>query len=218
MPSLIHTPESGPTVWPYTQADLRQDNPNVSFPANPSAEDLAPFGVHWVADTEQPTSDPRGERVEEVKPTYDENGWRQQWRIRAATPEEVAAYDELNRPAPNWPTFKAGLLTSSAVSQTMAAARAAGCEPAVSALPVALEKAVAGDPAEFAACWALVATAGAADPETLAPLVAAAEACHLPADFVAALVPERERARDEQGRFIADDPATPQDEAWASAN
>jgi hypothetical protein len=29
--------------------------------------------------------------------------------------------------------------------------------------------------------------------------------------------PELIRARDEQGRFIADDPATPQDEAWVLA-
>lgn len=189
MPSLIHAPADAPVVWPYSLANLRQAHPNVSFPANPSAADLSPFDTFWVSDTERPTSDPRSERVEEEEPAYDENGWRQQWRIRAATPEEVAAYDELNRPAPNWPTFKGGLLTSSAVSQTMAAARAAGCEPAVSALPVALEKAVAGDPAEFAACWALVAAAGAADPEALAALVLAAQACHLPADFVAALAP-----------------------------
>jgi hypothetical protein len=29
--------------------------------------------------------------------------------------------------------------------------------------------------------------------------------------------PELIRARDEQGRFVADDPTTPQDEAWVSA-
>ena len=54
-------------------------------------------------------------------------------------------------------------------------------------------------------------------PETVAELVALAEQCQLPAEFVAALGPERERARDEQGRFIADNPATPQDEAWVPA-
>ena len=30
--------------------------------------------------------------------------------------------------------------------------------------------------------------------------------------------PELIRARDSQGRFLADDPATPEDEAWTSAN
>jgi hypothetical protein len=29
--------------------------------------------------------------------------------------------------------------------------------------------------------------------------------------------PELIRARDEQGRFVADDPTTPRDEAWVSA-
>lgn len=30
--------------------------------------------------------------------------------------------------------------------------------------------------------------------------------------------PELIRARDSQGRFLADDPTTPEDEAWTSAN
>jgi len=93
-------------------------------------------------------------------------------------------------PAPDWAAFKGGLLTSAAVAQVMGAAREAGCEPAVTNLPVALEKAQSGNVAEFAACWGLVVAAGGASPETVAELVAAAEACNLPADFVSALSPE----------------------------
>jgi hypothetical protein len=102
----------------------------------------------------------------------------------------------------------------------MGAARESGCEPAVTALPVALEKAQAGDPGDFAACWALVVRDGAASPELIAQLVATAEACHLPEAFVAALqpaapAPELVRARNPDGTFISDDPSTPDiDEAW----
>lgn len=35
--------------------------------------------------------------------------------------------------------------------------------------------------------------------------------------FRSPATPEPERARDEQGRFIADDPSTPEDEAWVLA-
>jgi hypothetical protein len=55
---------------------------------------------------------------------------------------------------------------------------------------MALKDAQAGNTAEFAACWGLVVAAGGASPEALAALVAAAEACNLPAGFVAALSPE----------------------------
>jgi hypothetical protein len=90
-------------------------------------------------------------------------------------------------PIPDWATFRGSLLISPGVATTMAAARAAGCEPGVTALPVALEKAQSGDPAEFAACWALVVRDGQAPAELIAELVATATACHLPEAFVAAL-------------------------------
>lgn len=93
-------------------------------------------------------------------------------------------------PAPDWTTFRGMLLISEAVAAVMATARAAGCEPGVTALPVALERAQAGDVAEFAACWALVATAGQATAEMITGIVSIAQACHLPAEFVAALQPE----------------------------
>lgn len=202
-------------AYPVSLYEVRQANPNVSFPAEPTDEDLAPFGHVNVHPTPQPGCDPRMQRIEGPTAALDAEGvYRQQWVVRDATDDEIAAYDEANPPAPNWATFKGGLLINESVAQIMATARAAGREIAVTNLPVALEKATSGQPAEFAACWAVVVAAGAADPEALAALTAAAQDCHLPAEFVATLEPNRERARDEQGRFIADDPATPQDEAW----
>lgn len=72
---------------------------------------------------------------------------------------------------------------------TEAAARVADCEPGVTALPVALEKAQQGNIGDFAACWGLVAQYGATPAELIGELVATAEACHLPEAFVAALSP-----------------------------
>ena len=92
-------------------------------------------------------------------------------------------------PQPDWRSFKSGVLTSADVAQIMAVARANSCEPAATALPVALEKAIAGDYSEFAACWSIVATGGNAQPQEIAALVAAAEACNLPPEFVATLTP-----------------------------
>jgi hypothetical protein len=92
-------------------------------------------------------------------------------------------------PTPDWATFRGGLLIFPEVAALMGNARESGCEPAVTALPVALEKAQSGDAGDFAACWALVARDGAASPELIAQLVSTATACNLPAEFVAALQP-----------------------------
>ena len=92
-------------------------------------------------------------------------------------------------PTPDWATFRGALLISESVAAVMSAARAAGCEPGVTALPVALERAQSGDVSEFAACWALVAAAGNASAEMLAELASLATSCNLPAEFIAALQP-----------------------------
>jgi hypothetical protein len=107
--------------------------------------------------------------------------WQQAWVLIEIPPAP---------PTPDWATFRSGLLTSADVATAMSTARAAGCEPAATNLPVALQKAEGGNPAEFAACWGLVVAAGGASPEALAALSAAAQACNLPADFVAALSPD----------------------------
>jgi hypothetical protein len=113
----------------------------------------------------------------------------------------------------NWPQFKSFALTHPGLNAAMAAALPLAPAAAL-ALPAALMRAEQGATADFAGCWRAVCAAANPAPEVLAELVAAAQAANLPTEFVAALSPERERARDEQGRFIADDPATPEDEAW----
>jgi len=181
MPTLLHAPANSAPVWPYSLADLRRDNPNVSFSANPTADDLAPFDVFVVEPAAQPEHDPVTHRAQEITPVEIDGVWQQVWELIEIPPAP---------PTPDWATFRSGLLTSADVAQAMTTARAAGAEPAATNLPMALKDAQAGQVAEFAACWGLVVAAGGASPEALAALVAAAEACNLPADFVAALSPE----------------------------
>jgi len=174
--------------WPYTVAQFRADEPQLSISNDPHPGELAsyatltpPILVFQVQPTDPPEHDPAAQRVEEVVPVDVDGQWQQAWELIEIPPAP---------PAPDWAAFKGGLLTSAAVAQVMGAAREAGCEPAVTNLPVALEKAQSGNLAEFAACWGLVVAVGGASPEALAALVAAAEVCNLPADFVAALSPE----------------------------
>jgi hypothetical protein len=217
MPPLIPTPVDSAPVWPYSQAALRRDTPNVSFSVSPTADDLAPFDVYEVQPTDAPAADPRTERVEEAHPELVEGIWQQRWTVRDASPEEIAAYGEANRPPADWGSFKRLALTHPGLNQAMAAALPLAPAAAL-ALPAALMRAEQGATADFAGCWRAVVAAADPAPEVIEELVAAAQAANLPAEFVGALQPSTERARDEQGRFVADDPATPENEAWVSVD
>ena len=91
----------GPT-WPYELATLRRDNPNVSFSNYPSAEDLAPFNCFAVEPTEAPAYDQRTQYLEQTFPIQVDGIWHQQWQVVARSDEEIAAYDEAQRPSPDW--------------------------------------------------------------------------------------------------------------------
>ena len=201
--------------YPCNLYEVRQANSNVSFPANPTDEDLAPFDYINVHPTPQPSYDQRTERIEEGTPKPDAKGiYRQQWDIRPATDDETAAYDLAHAPEPDWMEFGIDLAMHPGISALWEALPG----PTAGALPVALSKAGEGDPRLFTGLWQRIMTAGAITPELLTAISALAAQHHLPAPFIAGLTPaapERVRARDADGQFIADDPATPDvDEAW----
>jgi hypothetical protein len=158
---------SASTLWPDTS--FAADGPNASFFAEAGAVTIRSDVAY----------DPTTEFLQPCEP----------YLLNGDVFDTIAAPIVPPAPTPDWATFRGGLLVSPEVATLMGAARESGCEPAVTALPVALEKAQQGDVGDFAACWALVARDGAASPELIAQLVATAEACNLPAEFVAALQP-----------------------------
>lgn len=192
---LIRIRPDGPQ-WPYSLTQLRADEPQLSLSADPHDGELAALArLNILVARVQPTprpADTREQRAEEGMPEQDGDTWRQAWTLRDATAEELAAWDAAHAPPPDWSTFRGALLISEGVAAVMAAARGAGCEPGVTALPVALERAQSGDVTDFRACWALVAAAGNVTPELIAELTTMATSCHLPTEFVAALTPPQQ--------------------------
>ena len=176
-------------AYPCSLYEVRHANPNVSFPGNPTDEDLAPFGYVNVTPTPQPSYDQRTERIKEATPALDADGiCRQQWTIRDATAEEIAAYDAANPPAPDWARFKSVAMGSDTLNAILATAYQT-VPVAAGALAPALMRCEAGDVADFATAWSVCCTAANVPSKVIAGFVGVATACHLPEEFVAALGP-----------------------------
>jgi hypothetical protein len=173
--------------YPRSLWQLRRDNPDVSFPSEPSDSDLAPFDHANVHSSPQPTGyNHRTERVEEAAPMCDADGtWRQSWIIRSATTEEIAAYDQAHR-QPDWTRFKAHVLANPGINAALATALTT-VPAAATALAPTLLRAEQGDVTDFAAAWAAVMQAAPLAPEVLTELVSLALDCNLPQEFVEAL-------------------------------
>lgn len=76
--------------YPYGADVLRRDNPQTSFPANPTDELLASYGVLPVTQVEVPAYDSAVQRIEESSPALVSGTWTQVWNVIALTAEEVA--------------------------------------------------------------------------------------------------------------------------------
>lgn len=177
--NLIHTTT---LEYPRSLWQLRQENPNVSFPADPTDEDLAPFDHACIHPSPQPEHSPRAERLEEGVPAQDEDGiWRQTWTVRQATEEEIAAYDIAHAPAPDWSGFAVALIFDPSIRDwynDLPQALASG-------LSIGLYEVTKSNPGMFLRLWAELAPF---IPAQLPPALAAlAEQHHLPADFIGAL-------------------------------
>jgi len=74
------------TVFPYSAAQLRLDNPNISFPRNMSEEQLTEFGVYIVDIEPDPVFDKDTQRVLISKvPTYENGRWVLKKMVEAYT-------------------------------------------------------------------------------------------------------------------------------------
>ena len=76
-------------TYPYSIGQLRKDNPQTSFPKNPSDDLLASFGVYPVASTERPDYSPITHDLREGSPELVDGVWTQVWVVEAAAPDEV---------------------------------------------------------------------------------------------------------------------------------
>lgn len=75
--------------YPYSIGDLRRDNPQTSFPAQPNAALLAEYDVFPVISTDIPTVD-YTKAVTEVDPKLTKGKWVQTWLVTNRTAEEIA--------------------------------------------------------------------------------------------------------------------------------
>lgn len=73
----------------YTLRQLRKDNSNVSFPAEPTEELLASWDVYPFAKVEKPAYDPATEVCEQQGYVVVGGVWTQTWVVTNATAEEV---------------------------------------------------------------------------------------------------------------------------------
>lgn len=74
----------------YSIGELRRDNPQVSFPKNPSAELLAQYSVYALKEVERPVVNFATQNVKEGVAKLVGANWTQTWIISNATEEEVA--------------------------------------------------------------------------------------------------------------------------------
>lgn len=178
--------------WPYSMAQLRADEPQLSLSAVPHDAELAALAelgilVARIEPTPRP-EDTREQRAEESFPVQDGTVWRQAWTLRDATGAELVAWDAAHAPAPDWARFKAAILSNTAINAALAQALPLAPAAATALAPTLLQ-CEQGQTVDFAAAWAAVLAVAPVAPEVLADLVALAADCHLSAEFVAALTP-----------------------------
>lgn len=77
------------TKFPYTLEELRQDNPQTSFPLVMTAEELASWGVFAVEEQTPPAFNEQTESIEVAAPALVNNVWVRSQTVVAAEPDEV---------------------------------------------------------------------------------------------------------------------------------
>jgi hypothetical protein len=109
MPNLLRLRESGPQ-WPYSVAQFRADEPQLSISDNPHEGELAtyadldpPILVFAAKPTDPPTHDPAIHRPQEVRPACVDGVWQQAWELIELPPPPEP------EPQPDWAQFRQAL-------------------------------------------------------------------------------------------------------------
>jgi hypothetical protein len=85
----IYAPNGTAETYPYSIGQLRKDNPQVSFPKNPTDELLSSYDLFPVTRTDRPEYDTITQNMTEGTPALVGEIWTQVWETSEATPEEV---------------------------------------------------------------------------------------------------------------------------------
>jgi hypothetical protein len=94
MTLYVLAPNQAVETFPYSIGDLRRDNPNTSFPRQPSDELLASYNVFPLVDQQPPAYNPATQNLNQVNPTLTAGDWLQTWQVTDASPEEIAERTE----------------------------------------------------------------------------------------------------------------------------
>ena len=82
--------------YPYSEGQLKADNPQVSFPQSISPEILAEYGVYDVVSVDPPSITYK-QNIVEGTPVNEEGSWKQTWVVTDKSAEEITAIQESNR-------------------------------------------------------------------------------------------------------------------------
>ena len=87
---FVLAPNQTVETFPYSIGDLRRDNPNTSFPRNPSNDVLAAWNVFPVIDRPAPEYDPASQNCTQINPTLENGEWVMTWQVSDASTDEIA--------------------------------------------------------------------------------------------------------------------------------
>jgi hypothetical protein len=85
----VFAPNGTVAQYPYSIADLKTANPNVSFPADPTDQTLAEWDVFPVIKSPAPTYDSATQNLNQVYPVLNNEQWLQTWQVSDASAEEI---------------------------------------------------------------------------------------------------------------------------------
>jgi hypothetical protein len=170
--------------YPVSFQHVRDANPNVTFPAVPTDADLLPFGYANVRPTARPSTDPRTQRVEGPSAEPDGAGsYRELWTWREATPAEIAEWDDLNPPEPEWLAFSGELGMMPQIVNLLRIVFQVN--PAFfSQLTIGLSDAAKGDSRLFLGAWSQAIQNQLVNQELIDIVANLAIKYHLPTSFV----------------------------------
>jgi len=86
--NYVHAVSGKVVTYPYSYSQLRRDNPDTSFPADPG-DWLGKFDVYPVAETTRPEVVPLDKNLAEGAPELVGGKWNQTWVLVDATPEQI---------------------------------------------------------------------------------------------------------------------------------